>query len=337
MRILKTLLYILLAIALILVLLGFIGPRSFDSSRSIRVDAPQEVVIPYITSLKKQMDWGPWKDQDPGMKLSYEGEDRTVGFKSSWEGKVAGKGTQEIVALPAGGLESELTFFMPWGESKSTGYMQTASVDGGTDITWGLRGQNGFVSRIFAVFMNMDNALGEMFDTGLTTLKSLIESDIAQEYKGYRVQVTDFPARTYVAARDKVAMDGISPFMARHLPRIRAALAQAGAEITGPPSGLYYVWDETTGTSEMATGYPVSTATTVPETEVLYIAAGKCLSVDYYGPYENTADAHLAIDEFIKTTAVKTTMPVIEEYITDPQSEPDPKKWLTRIYYLLEQ
>jgi hypothetical protein len=30
-------------------------------------------------------------------------------------------------------------------------------------------------------------------------------------------------------------------------------------------------------------------------------------------------------------------MPVIEEYVTGPETEPDTSKWLTKIYYLLDQ
>jgi effector-binding domain-containing protein len=29
-------------------------------------------------------------------------------------------------------------------------------------------------------------------------------------------------------------------------------------------------------------------------------------------------------------------MPVVEEYITDPMTEKDPNKWLTKIYYFVE-
>jgi effector-binding domain-containing protein len=107
--------------------------------------------------------------------------------------------------------------------------------------------------------------------------------------------------------------------------------------MTGVPTGLYFTWDEQSGTTDMAVGIPVSGSATVPNTEMMTVAAGKALTIDYHGSYDGLQSAHLAIDEFINSTGVQTKMPVIEEYVTDPQAEPDMNKWLTKIYYLLDQ
>jgi effector-binding domain-containing protein len=87
----------------------------------------------------------------------------------------------------------------------------------------------------------------------------------------------------------------------------------------------------------MAVAIPVAGSPAVPNTEIVAIPATQALVMDYYGSYEGLQGAHMAIDEFINTTGVSVAMPVIEEYATDPEAEPDPNKWLTKIYYLLEQ
>ena len=337
MKILKVLLYILLALILVLVLLGFVGPKSYDVSRTIEINAPVSVAFAYLKSLKKQNEWGPWSEMDTTMQVSYYGEDGTVGFVSRWDGEKAGKGEQRISSISGTTVETDLTFNTPWGDSKSVGYLHAANVASGTEVTWGFRGENNFIGRIFGVFMNMEKGVGPMFEKGLQNLKQMIESDISKEYRGHKVNIVDFPVHQYVAARGNVPMDGIAAFFGQHSGRIVAALNKANVSMTGVPTGLYFTWDEQSGTTDMAVGIPVSGSATVPNTEMMTVPAGKALTIDYHGSYDGLQSAHLAIDEFINSTGVQTKMPVIEEYVTDPQAEPDMNKWLTKIYYLLDQ
>jgi effector-binding domain-containing protein len=60
------------------------------------------------------------------------------------------------------------------------------------------------------------------------------------------------------------------------------------------------------------------------------------LTIDYYGSYDKTEHAHNQMDKYIKEKNYKMVMPVIEEYITDPMTEKDTSKWLTRISYFVE-
>ena len=43
----------------------------------------------------------------------------------------------------------------------------------------------------------------------------------------------------------------------------------------------------------------------------------------------------MAIEGYCKQHGLEAGVPAIEEYVTDPASEPDTSKWLTRIYYPL--
>jgi effector-binding domain-containing protein len=66
------------------------------------------------------------------------------------------------------------------------------------------------------------------------------------------------------------------------------------------------------------------------------VPAGKALVIDYYGSYEGIGGAHMAMDEYVKSNNLKQKSPVLEQYITDPETEPDTSKWLTKVIYLLE-
>ena len=66
------------------------------------------------------------------------------------------------------------------------------------------------------------------------------------------------------------------------------------------------------------------------------IPAGKSLTIDYMGGYSGMMAPHNAMDAHMKANNLEQISPVIEEYITDPGSEPDSTKWHTRIIYLIK-
>ncbi|MDX1406531.1 MAG: hypothetical protein R3330_00310, partial [Saprospiraceae bacterium] len=99
MRFLRVLLIIVLIVVVVVVILGMVGPKQYDVSQTKTIEAPKELVFAYLKSLKKGNEWGPWRDQDPEMEVSFEGEEGAVGSTSKWDGPMAGKGEQTITAI----------------------------------------------------------------------------------------------------------------------------------------------------------------------------------------------------------------------------------------------
>ena len=173
-----TVLYILLAIVVIIAFLAIIAPKSYDVSRSIRIDKPVSQVFDYLKYLKKQQEWSPWEKRDPNMKKEFEGVDGQVGAISKWEGnKDVGTGEQEITRVVENEvIETNLRFFKPW-KSESDAYLKVkAEGDGQTSVTWGFAGKNKFPVSIMMLFMNMDKAIGKDFEEGLSSLKEVLET-----------------------------------------------------------------------------------------------------------------------------------------------------------------
>ena len=101
----------------------------------------------------------------------------------------------------------------------------------------------------------------------------------------------------------------------------------------GMPTGLFYTYDEKTGTTDMVAAMPVKGSPTVTGFETFLIPAGKEVCVDYFGPFEKMGEAHFAIDDYLKEKKLVQSPPAIEQYMTDPMMEKDTSKWLTRIVY----
>lgn len=72
-------LYIVLAIAALLLLLAAIAPKNYNVSRSIEIKRPKGVVFEYLKFLKNQDEWSPWAKRDPNMEKKFTGTDGEVG------------------------------------------------------------------------------------------------------------------------------------------------------------------------------------------------------------------------------------------------------------------
>lgn len=331
MKALKTIGIILAVVVVIFLLLGLIAPKKFNVERSIVVNVPRETVFPYLQNFEKQRQWTVWNERDPNMEAEIIGTDGTVGAINRWKSKVEGNGEQEIVAIqPNERVESKLRFE---GMGESNASLAVADVDGGTKITWNMNGSMPFPWNVMGMFMNFNKMLGNDFDNGLTKLKTMIES-MPKTYRGYTVQEVDAPAKYFIGFREKISMDEMtSERFGIYLPKVFAAVGAAKIEMDGNPCGLFFLWDEANKQVDLAYAVPVKTKAEVKGFETIEVPAGKLLVVDYYGPYAGTGEAHFAMDEYVKEHKLESGIPVWEQYITDPTTEPDTMKWLTKVFY----
>ena len=338
MRFLRILLWILLVFVAILLILGLLGPRTFDVSRTAFIPAPASQVWPHVSSLKATQAWSPWARRDPNMTIEYKGEDGQVGSSYSWSGNdQVGKGEQAIVRLePTSLVETQLKFIMPWGESTPTSYTMLSDTVGGTNVRWGLRGENDFISRIFGVFMNFDKAMGKDFDEGLGYLKELVAS--APAAPAFMIQPGEYPGGQFLGARAMVNMADMQQFYGDNLGKAFEALKAANLQMTGMPHGLYYSWDMEKGESDMAAAIPFTgMLKKVPDgMSVIDVPAARSLTIEYKGGYGGLAGPHNAMDAYIQENGLTQLTPVMEEYVTDPGTEPDSMKWVTKIIYLVK-
>jgi effector-binding domain-containing protein len=335
MRILKTIGIILAAIIAIFLIVAAIAPKDLNVERSTTIDASAEAIFPHVKYFEKRNAWYPWGQDDPTNKTTIEGEDGTVGAMSKWEGETTGKGHQTITALEENkNVETDLIFTEPY-ESEAKTYLTLQPGENGTEVTWGLKSKMPYPMNIMLLFGNMTEVLAKDYDNGLSMLKDIVEEEAANAPAGttYEIQEVELPERYFLAIREEINMDKLTERYAENLPAVFQACEKNKVETTGMPCGLFYSWDEETGTTDVAHCAPIAKKVSLEGYECITLPAGKVLIVDYYGPYEGSVAAHEAITKYCEEKGVEPKMPVIEQYITDPGAEPDPSKWLTKIYY----
>lgn len=334
MKTLKILLGILAIVIVAILVIAMIAPKQMNLQRSVNINAPAALVMEEVNSLEDMANWSPWAAIDPNMKVSYEGTMGTVGSISRWEGnKDVGKGEQKITNISDNRVDVHLTFLEPW-ESEADAFVQVDDKGETTDVTWSFISPSPFPWNAMMIFMDMDEMLGKDFENGLNKLKEIAETKRAQE-PAYVIEVVDIPQKVYIAKKDSVSWSDISTFFNAHLPAIYEGAGKNKVQPAGPATGIFYKWDEANQSTIMAAAIPVmgDEKTKMQGYETIVMPAGRALKLVYYGPYEGSEKAHIAMDKYIKDNAMEQTGPVIEEYITDPTIEKDTSKWQTIIYY----
>lgn len=338
MKALKIILIILGVLVLIAVVLGLTGPKTYLLERSAVIAASPNVVWPYTSSAKAFQEWSPFREMDTTATVEYFGTEGTVGSGFKWEGKKTGKGEQTYTFLDLQKSSAvHLKFYTPFGLMESDSYINLEPDSAGTKVVWGLKGENNFIGRILSAMSSMEKTMGPVFEDGLDNLKTLIASRASTTNSQYDIAAVDFPGGTYLGVRGDVKMADIGAFYEKNLGAVMQAVQAGGLEMQSMPLGLYYTWDMEKGMTNLLAGVAVKADTKAPAgMEVVTLAPGRAAVMNYMGGYHGLYGAHMEMENYFKQNNYEQMAPVIEEYITDPGSEPDSNKWVTKITYLIK-
>ena len=195
---------------------------------------------------------------------------------------------------------------------------------------------------VMSLFMDFSEAVGKDYEKGLQALKAHVEEKAARYVGGYRVDELEMPDRNFLIARKKVPFSRAPGVLATGLDKVINTAEKIGLEVDGRPSGLYFDWDTVTNETDMAAALPIakklpSLGVKIGGLSQFTVPAGKAIMVSHYGDYGSTANAHFAIDQYLNSNNLTAKVPCWEEYVTDTSEEADTTKWLTRVYYFLEE
>jgi effector-binding domain-containing protein len=332
----KKILYVVLALVVIYFVLCLVGPSVIKVERSASMNAPADMIKSQITDYNVFNSWSPWAEKDTAMKISIEGEAGTVGHKYAWEGnKDVGKGTMEITSISADTVVEKLDFA---GKGVSNVFFILKADGATTNFTWAMNMNVPFFGRGMMLFFKgkMDKMLGGDFEKGLSKLKANVEAvPVAKTYNGYEIKEVIWPDKNYYGKKATLPFDKLSGFFADNFPKIFNDAITDKLQHTGPPSAIFFSYDEQKQTTECAAVISVADGQLKNWEKFNVPAADIALHVAYYGAYDKIAKAHNAINEYMKEKGLTHSV-AIEEYITDPMTEKDTAKWLTNIYYVIK-
>jgi len=177
-RVLKIIAAILILAIVFLLIAGIFVPKSYHLEQDITINASREKIWSHVNSLQQLEKWSPWAEKDPAMKVTFEGQEGTVGSVYKWEGnKDVGEGTQTITGVePARNLKTHLHFIEPF-EGEADAFIKLADASNATKVTWGFDTRYSYPMNVMQLFVNMDEMMGKEYRAGLTKLKQICESN----------------------------------------------------------------------------------------------------------------------------------------------------------------
>lgn len=151
-------------------------PDSFRVQRSLNVNAPTDKIFPLVDDFHQWPAWSPWEKVDPQVKRVFSGAERGKGAMYDWSGnKKLGIGHMEILeSTPPVKIKIKIHFIKPIAAQNEIEFTFVPQGES-TVVTQAMYGQNSFLSKVMGIFFSMDEMIGQKFEEGLSSIKSLAE------------------------------------------------------------------------------------------------------------------------------------------------------------------
>jgi len=339
MKILKYILLLVLLLAFGLAIYAAMQPDAFEIKRTRVVNAPVEVVYNNVSDFKNWEAWLPWKEEDPGMVLTYSEQTQGEGASYSWSA-ADGDGSMKMVeAKPNEAIVNEITFE---GMSPSQGLWTFKPVENGTEVTWGMKAEESpYIMKLVSVVSGgYENMMAPMFDRGLEKLDSIVQIQ-AKDYKPASEwsmgEITKKPmdAQTFIGYPHVSDTEEAMQLFQESMPKAGMYATQKGlAPDEYMPSAIYNNWDMETGEVDFIIGLFLKKDLAPAEgMKQVSLPKGEVVMVSKFGNYGvGDEQAHMAIAEFMKENNLTVAGPVYEMYVNDP-TEVKENEIQTDIYY----
>lgn len=176
-KILLSLVVVIVVLVAVFICIVALQPAHYRVERSATINAPALVVFAQVNDFHKWDAWSPWAKLDPGMKQTFEGAPAGTGAVYTWAGnRQVGEGRMTITdSHPNDLIKIKLEFIKPFAATNATDFTFKPQGDQ-TGVTWTMSGDNTFIGKAFALFMNMDKMVGGDFEKGLAQMKSVAEA-----------------------------------------------------------------------------------------------------------------------------------------------------------------
>jgi len=164
---------IIIVLAILFVIGGFVLPTDYSVSRSILINGEKELIHEYVGDLDKWPEWTPWKKADSSLIIMPGESSSGMGASQSWKGS-SGSGSLVFTdTSPDSGIKYDIVFD---NNDEAKGEIRYRDAGAMTEVTWSMTGDMGNIPILGPYLaMGMDILVGRMFKQGLEDLKEIIE------------------------------------------------------------------------------------------------------------------------------------------------------------------
>ncbi|WP_299336061.1 SRPBCC family protein [uncultured Psychroserpens sp.] len=339
MKVLKYILFLLLIVFIGLAIYIAVQPNSFEVQRSKTINAPASVVYENIIDFKNWETWSSWVESDPEMTLSYPEQTRGINGSYSWE-DADGVGVMKTIDAKTNSTIIQEMQFAEFPKSDVRWDLKP-NPNGTTDVTWSIQGKDlPFGFKAYAAFTGgMEKQIGPHYERSLEKLDSILMVDM----KKYTVNVegiTQHSGGFYLYNTTSCKLSDFKQKMQEMMPKIGGYALANNITMAGKPFVIYHKWDEENNAVMFSCCIPTTSKIISNDPEVItgQLEPFKALKTVLTGDYENLKEAWDTSMTYIEENNLELVEngPMIESYLTDPTSVPNPAQWITEIYLAIK-
>lgn len=324
-----------LATVILLVIVGFILPEKVQISRSISINAPAEYAYEEVDKLENWNKWSYWSTRDPAMQINYGDKRMGAGAFYAWVSNDIGNGKLTITeSVPFKSIRTDLNFM----EGRTAKSWYDFSVNGEeTKLTMNFMvdmGSNPMMRWIGALFIKPE--VNRAFDYNLLKLK-----EIAESKPTFTIRITEESVTpvTYVGLRHSMSPQdyaAVGNQMNKMFTQLTTMLQKSRIPIKGNPFCIFPSYNEES--MEFVCALPVDSKAKLPSAYKLE-RINRCKAVKgvHVGNYSSLESSHEQLMRYMEFRNRDLSGAPWETYVSGPSTSPDPSKWITEIYYPINQ
>jgi len=334
---------VILILAAVFVVTGYLLPKQVHIERSIVIERPAPMLYELLNSYRYFNDWSPWAKRDPKAEFIVSGPESGVGARMSWVGdpQLVGSGWQEIVeSQPYEQINIKLDFDAQG--VADTGFVLKAQGDA-TEVTWffdsdlteGVNFMDSFLARYFGLLF--DRWVGGDYEQGLANLKQFAESVPVSEFSQLEIEQVLVPAQNilYVTTSSSQDPADIAAAMAKAYAEISEFMNLLDISMNGQPMAITRSWEE--GGYQFDAAIPVASVPTGLSGNIQagLSPSGPAVRAVHRGAYDQMMPTYSKLAAYMSAHGLSQGQVSWEHYISDPGSTSE-ADMITHVYIMLD-
>ena len=332
MKLLKNVFLLLLIVIISLSIYVATIDGKYDVKRSHTIKAPIEVVFNEVNDFKNWENWGPWYELDSTIAASFPEITSGIDASYTWTGADGNGSMKTLSLIPNKEIIQQIDFGMG---STPEVYWNFDKTEFGTEVSWGMRGKNGFMEKAYFLTQGgIEKSMAPMYTRGL----ELLEKHLLKELEKHSIEikgVVDHGGGFYLYQTTSCKMEDIREKMEEMFPTIMKYMTENSIKSSGKPFTLNHKWDEKNNTTMFSTCVPISERIiTTGAVLTGFLKPQKTYKTILKGDYKFSYNAWEEAYKNLYKNGFKEIEGAepIEVYKVSPQDTPNPSKWVSEIY-----
>ena len=319
----------------LLLLGGFALPSKSRFVVSANIDAPRATVFALVNDMRRARLWSPITESDPNARVIFSGPDRGIGSTLSWDGSIAGSGTQRISdSRPFEFVETIINANEP---SQSRTWFELNEQSGVTQVKWGFEHDYGlnvigrYLGLIVTGFIRQD------YERGIASLQALAESLPRADFSKIEIDqlVVEAIDIAYLSTTSAPTPGATSEALGAALFEILSFIDDNGLFEAGAPMSIARAFRGAELRFDAAIPVRGVTDATPRDGSGVRIGEtyrGSVVRAKHIGGYRTLGETHRKIAAYFAALGIERNGDAWESYVSDP-TRTDEADLLTYIYY----